>query len=55
MYVHTYVGFFFALMKRINHGPPPGVHALPSDARHARSEAMRLVTANCTAPTEART
>ena len=48
MYMHVYGGFSFILMRGIDHGLTPVVHALPSEARHARSEATRVVTANCT-------
>ena len=48
MYVYIYGGFPFVLMKGIDHGPSPVVHALPSEARHARSEATRVGTPNCT-------
>ena len=41
-------GGAFVLMKGIDHGPSPVVHALPSEARHARSEATTFATANCT-------
>ena len=39
--------FPFVLMKGIHHGPTPVVHTLPSEARHARSEATRVVTPDC--------
>ena len=45
----------FALMRGIDHGLTPVVQALPSDARHARSEATRLVTAHWTTQTKALT
>ena len=48
IYICIYGGFSFFLMKGIDHKPSPVVVALPSEARHAGSEAMRVVTATCT-------
>ena len=38
----------FEGVSQIPKGPTPVVHALPHEAEHARSEATRFVTANCT-------
>ena len=46
MYIYIW-GVLVCLMKEIDHGPSPVVHALPSEARAARREATRFVTANC--------
>ena len=46
--MYTYGGFSFALMQGIDYLASPVVHAVLVDARHARSEAMRFVTADCT-------
>ena len=36
------------VLKGLDNGPSPVVHALPSEARHGRSEASRFVKASCT-------
>ena len=46
--MYIYGDFPFVLRKAIYHGPSPVVHVLPSEARHAGSEATRFVIANCT-------
>ena len=54
MYVHIYIYVYingccsFVLIDGIYHGLSPVGHTLPSEARHARSEETRDVTANCT-------
>ena len=48
IYIYIYGGFLFVLMKGIDHGLTPVVQALPSEARHARSEATRVVAPECT-------
>ena len=49
IYIYTYIWRFPVFSdKGIDHGLTPTVHALPSEAKHARSEAKRVVTANCT-------
>ena len=49
IYIHTW-GFLFASMNGIDDGSWTvlSVHAIPSEARHARSDARRLVAANWT-------
>ena len=48
IYIYTYASFPFVLLKGIAHRRSPVVHALPSEARHTRSEATSFVTAICT-------
>ena len=48
IYIYIYVCIPVCLMKGIDQRLTPVVHALPSEARHALSEATRFVTANCT-------
>ena len=48
VYVYTNGGFLFVFANRNDNGLSPVLHALPSEARHAWSEATRFVTANCT-------
>ena len=46
--VYTHAGFSVVLMKDIDHEPSTVILNLQSDARHARGEATRFVTASCT-------
>ena len=49
--MYMYGGFSFVLMYGVpcpDHGPSPVVHTVPSEARHARSEATGVVTPNRT-------
>ena len=48
IYIYIYERGPFVLMEAVEHGPTPVVHALPSEATHARTEATRLVSANST-------
>ena len=48
IYTYTYVSFSFVSVKGMAYGLFLVVHALPSEARRARNDATRLVTANAT-------
>ena len=47
VYAHIYIWVsVFVQIKGIDHDPSPVIHALPSEARHARSESTRSVAAH---------